>query len=248
MSIYQKLLEVKQKKGAGYLLLIDPDRKSISELVELAKKSEENGVDAILIGSSLIISDTFEETVKTIKENIKIPIILFPGSTKQVSKYADAILFLSLISGRNATHLIGDHVVAAPLIKKIGIEPISTGYMLIESGKTTSAEFMSNTQPIPRDKPDIAMAHALAAEYLGMKMVYFEAGSGALNPVPDEMITFAKKFVTIPIIVGGGIKTPEIARQKVSSGADFIVTGNIMEKSESHSLIKEFADAVHIKI
>ncbi|MDW7682353.1 MAG: geranylgeranylglyceryl/heptaprenylglyceryl phosphate synthase, partial [bacterium] len=158
---------------------------------------------------------------------------------------ADAILFMSVISGRNADLLIGQHVMAAPIVKMTGLEAISTGYMLIDSGKVTSAEFMSNTKPIPRDKTDIAIAHGLAAEFLGMKILYLEAGSGAVQPVPDEMIQGLSRMCGLPLIVGGGIKTPEIASQKVRAGASFIVTGNILEKNNRTGLIAEFARAIH---
>jgi putative glycerol-1-phosphate prenyltransferase len=150
-----------------------------------------------------------------------------------------------LISGRNPDHLIGNHVIAAPIIKRMGLEAISTGYMLIDGGNTTSAEFMSNTKPIPREKSDIAVAHALAAEMIGLKMIYLEAGSGAINSVPDEMIKKVSQYCSLPIIVGGGIRTPEEARKKVEAGASFIVTGTIIEQNSHGSLIKEFANAIH---
>jgi putative glycerol-1-phosphate prenyltransferase len=158
---------------------------------------------------------------------------------------ADAILFLLLISGRNPEHLIGNQVTAAPIIKRIGLEAISTGYMLIEAGKTTSAEFMSNTKPIPQNKPDIAVAHALAAEFIGMKLLYLDSGSGADFPVPDEMIQKIAKHSSLPMIIGGGIRNPEVAREKVKAGASFVVTGTINEQNSNHSLVREFAEAVH---
>jgi phosphoglycerol geranylgeranyltransferase len=162
-----------------------------------------------------------------------------------LSPHADAILYLSLISGRNANFLIGEQVKAAPRLRQYGIESISTGYMLIDSGRQTSVGFMSGTTPLPRDKFDLAWAHALAAEYLGMQLVYLEAGSGAEYPVPDRMIAAVKAHINIPVLVGGGITTPEIAAQKVEAGADFIVTGTAIENSRSQTLMKQFADAVH---
>ena len=163
----------------------------------------------------------------------------------QVSSIADAILFLVLISGRNPEHLIGSQVIAAPIIRRSGLEPISTGYMLIEAGNTTSAEFMSNTKPIPRDKADIAVAHALAAEIIGMKILYLDAGSGANASVPEEMLRAIASNCALPVIVGGGIRTPEEARRKVEAGASFVVTGTVTEHNNHHSFIKEFAEAVH---
>jgi phosphoglycerol geranylgeranyltransferase len=244
MSVYQKLLDVKNEKGAGFLVLLDPDRMSVPEIVDLARKSEKGGADGFLVGSSLLLSTRFDEAVKEIKASVSIPVTIFPGNANQVSRYADAILFLSLISGRNPHLLIGEQVKAAPAIKEFGLEPIPTGYMIIESGGTTSVQFMSDTQPIPRNKPDIVKAHALAAEYLGMKFVFLEAGSGADNAVPDNIVRETKDFISIPIIVGGGVKDPEVAYKKVKSGASFVVIGNFLE--EDDSLIKEFADAIHI--
>lgn len=245
MTTLERLLQVRQDRGAGYLLLIDPDKIDSAKLPTFIREATSSGIDAFLVGGSLILSNEFDKTLKIIKENTKTPVIIFPGSVSQVSSVADAILFLLLISGRNPDHLIGNQVIAAPIIKRMGLEAISTGYMLIEGGNVTSAEFMSNTKPIPREKSDIAVAHALAAEFIGMKMLYLEAGSGAQESVPDEMIKKVTRSCTLPIIVGGGIRTPEEARSKVKAGASFIVTGTIIEENSHSSLIKEFARAIH---
>ncbi len=226
------------------MVLLDPDRMSVPEIVDLAKKSEEGGADGFLVGSSLLLSTRFDEAVREIKSNVSVPVVIFPGNANQVSKHADAILFLSLISGRNPHLLIGEQVKAAPAIKEFGLEPIPTGYLIIDSGGLTSVQFMSDTQPIPRNKPDIVKAHALAAEYLGMKFVFLEAGSGAENPVPDNIIRETKEFISIPTIVGGGIKDPNVAYQKVKNGASFVVIGNFLE--EDDSIIEDFAEAIHI--
>ncbi len=247
MKVFEKLLHIKETKGAGYFVLIDPDKQEIDEAIDLAKTCARSGVDALLIGGSLLFAHIFDELIQGIKAECDLPTIIFPGSTRQLSPYADAILFLSLISGRNANNLIGDQVVAAPIIKSMGLEAISTAYMFIESGNITSAQFLSDTRPIPREKPDIAMAHALAAEYLGMKLVYLEAGSGAKYSVPNQLITALKEYINIPMIVGGGIRTPEEARRKAEAGASFVVTGNVLEKHYDKDLIKAFADAVHWK-
>ena len=247
ITIYQQLTDVQKKRGAGYLVLMDPDERSREDLVSLAKVCDTSGVDGILIGGSILFSVQLDELVKAIKEVVSIPIILFPGNGRQLSKYADGVLFLSLISGRNPNYLIGEQVLSAPIVRALGLEPISTGYILVESGKTTTVEFMSNTKPLPREKPEIAVAHALAAEYLGMKFVYLEGGSGAEWTVPDEMIQSVRKAISIPIIVGGGIRTPEMALSKVKAGASFIVTGNIFEKEYSPTLIQSFAQAIHYK-
>lgn len=245
MSIYESLLSTSKTKGAGYFVLIDPDKISSEKLPSFVEQATEAGVDAFLIGGSLIVDDSFERCIKTIKQHTKVPAVIFPGGVMQISPSADAILFLSIISGRNPQHLIGDQVLAAPIVKRIGLEAISTAYMLVESGRTTSAEFMSNTQPLPRHKPDIAVAHAMAAEILGFKMIYLEAGSGAEQSVPEEMIGAIAKYCSVPLIVGGGLRTPEEARKKVQAGAKFIVTGTALEKDNSVQLVKEFASAIH---
>jgi len=247
MSIYERFLSVRDRKGSGYFVLIDPDKKSEKETLKIVESCAVSGVDAILVGSSLLLSSRFNATIKEIKEAFDIPVVIFPGSTIQLSEYADAVLFLSLISGRNAEFLIGTQVLGAPIVRKMGLEAISTGYMLVESGNTTAAEFMSNSKPIPRDKSDIAVAHAMAGEYLGLKLIYLEAGSGAIHSVPEAMIEAVTGYINIPVIVGGGIKTPEEARKKVEAGASFIVTGNVLEKGSDLNLIREFADAVHWK-
>jgi putative glycerol-1-phosphate prenyltransferase len=247
MKIYNYLLESVSAKGAAYLILLDPDRITENRLPAFVKHCEKSGVDAFLIGGSLMLNGNFEPFIKQVKENTKLPAIIFPGDINQISNTADAILFLSVVSGRNAEHLIGKHVLAAPIINKAGIEPISTGYILIESGMTTTAVYMSGSLPLPRNKPEIAAATALAAEYLGMKFIYLEAGSGADNSVPDEMIRAVSSVCKIPVIVGGGIKSPHAARKKVEYGAKIIVTGNFFEDEINWDMIKDFADAVHIK-
>jgi len=245
MQTWQKLLEIRKQRGAGYIVLIDPDKLPLEENIKLAAQAEKEDADIIFIGGSLLSTPIFDELVKQIKNAVTIPVIIFPGGVQQISRHADAILFMSVISGRNPNLLIGQHVMASPIVKMYNLEAIPTGYMLIESGKVTSAEFMSNTRPIPRDKPDIAVAHALAAEYLGMKLIYLEAGSGAQFPVPDEMIQAVACMCSLPIIVGGGIRTPEVAAQKVKAGASFIVTGNVLEKGKPEGIIQDFAKAIH---
>jgi phosphoglycerol geranylgeranyltransferase len=247
MQTWQKLQEIRKQRGAGYIVLIDPDKLSLEENIKLAVQAEKEDADCIFIGGSLLSTLIFDELVKQIKKAVTIPVIIFPGGVQQISRHADAILFMSVISGRNPDLLIGQHVIGAPIVKMLNLEAIPTGYMLIESGKVTSAEFMSNTTPIPRDKPDIAVAHALAAEYLGMKLIYLEAGSGALHPVPDEMIQAITRSCNLPVIVGGGITMPEVAEQKVNAGASFIVTGNVLEKGKREGIIQDFAKMIHKK-
>lgn len=246
MKVYNYLQKKITELGAIYLILIDPDILSGDKLVEFVGLCQNSGVDGFLVGGSLVLEDNLKHDIELIKKHTNLPVIIFPGGINQVIPAADALLFISLISGRNSEHIIGKHVAAAPLIKKAGLEPISTGYMLIESGSVTTAEYMSESKPIPRNKPEIAAATALAAEYLGMKMIYLEAGSGAKLSVPNEMVKAVSSISSLPLIVGGGIRDAVSARQKVENGAKIIVTGNYFEDSQNWSKIKEFANAIHI--
>jgi putative glycerol-1-phosphate prenyltransferase len=247
VTTFDALLNVKEEWGGGYFVLFDPDRLSEAELVRRARACAECGVDAFLVGSSLLMRSDFGRYVKTLKEAIDLPVLIFPGGAYQISPDADAILFLSMISGRNPDFLISEHVRAAPIIKRYGLEAIPTGYLLIESGTLTAAECMSGTRPLPRQKNDIAMAHALAAEYLGMQCLYLDAGSGAALSVPEEMIAAVRGYVSLPIIVGGGIREPDVARRKVEAGASFVVVGNVIEEQRDNGLIRAFAEAIHVR-
>lgn len=247
MRIYNHILDTIERSGAFYFVLLDPDKINNSNLIELIHQCERMGVDGFLIGGSLMMNSDFEKTIDIVKNNSKLPAVIFPGDVNQISPKADAILFLSLISSRNAEQIIGKQVLAAPIIKNYNLETISTGYILVESGNITTAEYMSGSKPIPRNKPEIAVATALAAEYMGMKFVYLEAGSGAENPVPNEMIKQVVDNCSLPIIVGGGIRNSKIAREKVESGAKIIVTGNFFEENNNWNKIKEFAEAIHFK-
>jgi phosphoglycerol geranylgeranyltransferase len=243
-TIFNYLLSVKEEKGAGYIVLIDPDRNSEKNLEEKISKINECDVDAIFIGGSLILDNNCEKRVKMIKSLTKLPIIFFPGGVSQLNKYYDAMLFMSILSGRNPHYLIGEQVIAAPIVKDLGIETIPTGYLIIDGGSNSSVQFMSGSNPIPTEKPDILVAHSLAAQYLGKKIIYLESGSGAKNPIPNHLIEAVKRYIDIPIIVGGGIRTPESAYEKVQAGASFVVTGSIIEENDTN-LINEFSDAIH---
>ncbi len=225
-------------------VLLDPDDFSPEEAVETAKKAVEFGAHGFLIGGSLLHSNHFGRFVADVKAAVSSPVLLFPGDATQLSRHADGVLFLSLVSGRNPVMLIGEQVKGAPLIKKLGIEPLSTAYMLVESGAVTSVEFMSNTRPLPRSKPMIAAAHALAAQYMGMKLVYLEAGSGAPQSVPAEMIRMVRSYVDLPIIVGGGIRDAESAAEKLEAGADIIVTGNVLSRADGIDRLRDIASTV----
>ena len=243
MPVYQSLLEKKQNGKKSFAVLIDPDKVSVSSLNELIALAVDANVDYFFVGGSLVVTDHLDECIRQIKSSCSIPILLFPGSPSQISKHADALLYLSLISGRNADMLIGQHVISAPFVKKSGLEIISTGYMVIDGGASTTVSYISNATPIPSDKPDIALCTALAGEMLGMKLVYMDSGSGAKKAISEEMISIVAKSIEVPIIVGGGIRDAEKAYLNCKAGADVIVVGNAIEKDPS--LIKEIARAIH---
>jgi putative glycerol-1-phosphate prenyltransferase len=235
-----------QSKAGKKLLgvLIDPD--SISEeaaLIRVCKLCNDAKADIILTGGSLIVNNFWDRCIAVIKEQTDIPVVIFPGSIMQVHDQADAILFLSMVSGRNPDLLIGKHVLSAPGLKRSGIEVIPTGYMIVEGGNITSVMYMSNTTPIPSDKDNIAVSTAMAAEMLGLRVLYMDAGSGANHPIPVSMISAVRKNTTAPIFIGGGIRTPEQAKAAASAGADVVVVGNAIEKDPS--LISTLAAAVH---
>jgi len=185
------------------------------------------------------------ERVKQIKEVSNVPVIFFPGGVGQLNSFYDAMLFMSVISGRNPHYLIGEQVIAAPLVKVMGIETIPTGYILMDGGAGSTVEFVSGTRPIPMNRPDVVVAHALAGQYLGMNLIYLEAGSGAKEPVAPGVVEAVNDAVDVPLIVGGGIRSPETASETVKAGASIIVTGTIIEIHSNR--MKELADAVHWK-
>jgi len=237
--LYNSILNTDKKKLA---VLIDPDKQEERAVAKIAAKSQASGADFFLVGGSLV-SSGLDSTIEIIKENSNLPVILFPGSILQISDKADGILLLSLISGRNPDLLIGNHVIAAPILKKSSLEIISTGYMLIDGGNKTSVEYMSNTKPIPSDKGDIAAATAMAGEMIGNKLIYLEAGSGAKNHVNENLIKQVKQSIKIPLIVGGGLRDVIAIEKVCKAGADIIVTGTVFELKLD--LIKLFADKIH---
>ncbi len=241
--IYQSLLQRKAKGQKSFAVLIDPDKVTAEKIDELTSLAIEAGVDYLLIGGSLVISNQLDEVVKQVKKNCDIPVILFPGSPSQLSSYADALLYLSLISGRNPELLIGQHVISAPFVRQSGLELMSTGYMVIDGGAPTTVSYISNATPIPADKNEIAMCTAMAGEMLGMKLIYMDAGSGAKRPIAEGMIEAVARVIEVPLVIGGVINTPEKAYRNCKAGADVIVIGNAIEKDSS--LIKEMSTAIH---
>jgi phosphoglycerol geranylgeranyltransferase len=242
-ELYLQLAEKKRLGRKSFTVLIDPDKVDNAKIEQLVTLGTEAKVDYFFVGGSLVISNHLDECIQQIKASCDIPVILFPGSPSQVSRYADALLYLSLVSGRNPELLIGQHVVSAPFVKKSGLEIMPTGYMVIDGGAPTTVSYISNATPIPSDKNEIAMCTAMAAEMLGMKLIYMDAGSGAKRPIPEEMIHKVATHIEAPLIIGGGILEPEKAYINCKAGADVIVVGNAIEKNTS--LIKEMADAVH---
>jgi phosphoglycerol geranylgeranyltransferase len=242
MHVFQKITENTQAGKKMLAVLVDPDKVSNIQAESIARSAHESGVDFLFVGGSLLTNGNLANCIRRLKYASPIPVVLFPGSSNQVDEQADAILFLSLISGRNADLLIGKQVASAPLIREKKLEAIGTGYMLIESGNMTTALYMSNTLPVPADKPDIAACTALAGEMLGLKLIFMDAGSGAKNVVPAAMIRHVRDQISVPLIVGGGIRTPQQAAQACNAGADMIVVGNIIEKEPE--LLGQIANAV----
>lgn len=236
------LKERKQQGRKSLAVLIDPDNVTAAELVEVTEAAEASGADLLFVGGSLMVTDRLDEYIRIIKAHCSLPVILFPGSALQISNEADAILFLSLISGRNAELLIGHHVLAAPYLKATSLEILPTGYMLVDGGNATTVSYMSNSTPIPHDKPPIAVSTAMAGEMLGLRMMYMDAGSGANRTISPEMIAKVAQNIEVPLIVGGGIDSPEKAAALVQAGADVVVVGNAIEREVG--LIKQIADSI----
>ncbi|MCZ2100950.1 MAG: geranylgeranylglyceryl/heptaprenylglyceryl phosphate synthase [Chitinophagales bacterium] len=241
--IYSQFRESRANGQKKFSVLIDPDKVQLNKLWKMLDIAVDAGVDYFFLGGSLVVRTIAEQIIQAIRSKTDIPIVLFPGSPYQIHNEADAILYLSLISGRNPDLLIGNHVISAPIIKQSGLEVISTGYMLIDGGIPTSVQYMSNTTPIPAQKDEIALCTALAGEMLGMKQIFMDAGSGANHPVPISMIETVSKNIQIPLIIGGGINTPQKAADRAAAGADVIVVGNALEKNPE--LIHELSVAIH---
>lgn len=231
------LLQRIKAEGSIHITLIDPEKVLAAQAAQIAENSKASGTSAIMIGGSTFVSQThLDEVVQAVK-GAKIPTILFPNNVTGISRCADAIWFMSLLNSVDPYFLIGAQILGAPLVKKYGLEPISMGYVIVGEGGT--AGIVGKAIPVPYDKPELAAAHALAGQYLGMHFLYLEGGSGAKNPVPPDMIRTVKQYVEIPLIVGGGIRSREQALAAASAGADIIVTGNVVETGDSKSKVSE---------
>ena len=237
------LLEKIEAEGSIHMTLVDPEKMTPSQASRVAENSKDSGTSAMMIGGSTFISQAhLDDVIKAIRRVVKIPIILFPNNITGISRYADAIWFMSLLNSVDPYFLVGAQILGAPLVKKYGLEPISMGYIIVGEGGT--AGVVGKAIPVPYNKPDLTAAHALAGQYLGMHFIYLEGGSGAKNPVPPEMIQMVKKVTDIPLIVGGGIRTKEQALAAASAGADIIVTGNIIETTDGRQKVSEIIDGV----
>ncbi len=230
-TILTSICHASSQQKKQLFVLIDPDKFFKTNYKLLIQEAENAKVDLLLVGGSLIADGDFSKTIQFLKENTNIPICIFPGSFMQIHKLADAIFFLSLISGRNPDFLIGNQLMATPMLKKLNLEIIPVGYILIDGGKITTVQYISNSNPIPADKPEIAACTALAGEYLGMKCIFMDAGSGAINPISGQFVSNVKENISIPLIIGGGIKTAKHAKEILNSGADAIVVGNAIEQN-----------------
>jgi len=244
MSVLSSLRDRHHQGKKSIAVLVDPDKvEDTTRLQQLINLANENCVDYFFVGGSLVTTTNLSDVVKVIKENVTIPVILFPGNAIQIEPNADALLFLSLISGRNPELLIGQHVVAAPIIKNTRLEVIPTGYVLVNSGRTTSVAYISNTMPIPDDKYSLAACTAMAGEMLGLQAIYMDAGSGAEKEISARMISTVRKAVNVPLIIGGGINTSRKAITALEAGADMIVIGNALEKDIN--LLTEVSEKIY---
>lgn len=241
--IEKYLLEKIRVDGSIHITLIDPEKVSTQSAARIAENSKNSGTAAIMIGGSTFVSQThLDDVVKAIKSSVTIPTILFPNNITGISSYADAIWFMSLLNSVDPYFLMGVQILGAPLVKKYGLEPISMGYVIVGEGGT--AGIVGKAISVPYSKPELAAAHALAGQYLGMRFIYLEGGSGAANPVPPEMIRVVKHLLEIPLVVGGGIRTKEQAIAAASAGADIIVTGNVTEMSDAKQRVSEIIGAL----
>lgn len=244
MSVEDRLKKTIAEKGAAHLTLIDPAKQAPTEAAGMASDAEKAGTDGIMVGGSTKAGgDLLDETVAAIKGATSLPVILFPASEAGLSGKADAIFFMSMLNSRDPYFITGAQKLGAPLVKKLGLEPIPMAYLLVEPGG--AAGMVGEAELIPRSGSELAAAYSLAAQFLGMRFVYLEAGSGADKPVPVEMVKAVRVATDVTLIVGGGIRTPEAAAERVKAGADVIVTGTLVEKSKNlKSELKKVIDAV----
>ncbi len=246
--VYDRLIGLASEKGAGFIVLIDPDRIAEDKVPAFTAMCEEADVDAFFVGSSILGHPDFHRFVSVLAGSTELPVIGFPGSVSQLSAALDAVLFLSVISSRNPEYLIGQHVHAAPVIRSLGVEPIPTGYMLVDCGKLTTAQYVTHSMPLPQDKPDVAAATALAAEMMGMRLLFADGGSGASGSVSETIISAVTEICTVPLVVGGGLRSPNEVSRKVQAGASFVVVGSAIEVRPDAQFVAELAAAAHVTV
>jgi len=246
-SCLEKISAVREARGAAFAVLLDPDKLPFDQMKERVQSCENASADFFFVGGSLVHSADTDVFVSELQKYASIPVIGFPGSVSQISGSLDAVLYLSVVSGRNPDFLFGRHLYVAPVIRRLGLESISTAYMLVESGRLTAAQYVNQSLPLPRDKPEIAQATAMAAEMMGMKLMYLDCGSGASESVPTSLISAIHGTCKAPIIVGGGLRSPESVSERVNAGASVIVVGNAIEETADGSFIREMAAAAHTK-
>lgn len=241
------LAHICSRKASGkkaFAVLVDPDKLALEKVPAFCERMNLAGIDLIFVGGSILMDGNFHKVISALKLHAEAPVVLFPGNLMQLSDSADALLFLSMISGRNPDLLIGNHVLAAPFLKRSHLEVIPTGYMLVDTGKPTSVNYMSNTLPIPYDKPDIAAATAMAGELLGLQLIYLEGGSGAERHISTDMISAVAQAVKLPVIVGGGIRNLRQAEAVLKAGADIIVVGNALEDPDRAPLMQDIPQLI----
>jgi len=242
-AVEKYLLDKISSDGSIHITLIDPEKVTPSQASAIARKAWASGTSAIMIGGSTFISTKYlDDVVRTVKRAVDVPVILFPNNVTSISRYADAIWFMSLLNSVDPYFIIGAQVLGAPLIKRYHLEPIPLGYIIV--GEGGAAGIIGKAVPIPYDKPELVVAHALAGQYLGMRFIYLEAGSGAKKPVPREMIRAVKKSIDVPLIIGGGIRTRAQALAAASAGADIIVTGNVVENGQVKDRVSEIIEGL----
>ncbi|GBE18213.1 heptaprenylglyceryl phosphate synthase [archaeon BMS3Abin16] len=243
MEVQTYILE-KLREHKLHFTLLDPDKQSPDEAGEMALQAAQGGTDAIMLGGSIgVMQNELDATILAIKEKTSLPTILFPGDVSGMSRHADAILFMSLLNSRNPYFIIGAQVAGAPVVKRMGIEAIPMGYLIVEPGGM--AGYVGDARLVPREKPELAAAYGLAAQYLGMKLLYLEGGSGIREPIPAETIAVVKSQLDIPVIVGGGIRSGRDAKKAALAGADIIITGTIVEDTgDVRKKIEEITGAI----
>lgn len=243
MKVREYLIE-RMRERIIHMTLIDPAKQTPEKAGEMARIAESAGTDAFMVGGSTnITQQNLDASILAIKDVTRLPVIYFPSGAHAISKYSDAIYFMSVLNSRDVKNVIGEQVAGAPIVKKLCIEPISMGYLIVEPGMRVGE--IGHAELVPRNKPEIAVAYGLAAEYLGMDFLYLEAGSGAPEPVPEAMIRAVRSNLRIPIIVGGGIRTPEDSLMVKNAGANAIVTGTVIEDEDFGLRLTEIIKALH---